>query len=204
MRFVAVLGTHSWQPEDDPTRWWHPKSPWSQYMDTQGLRHAKPQRPFVWSGDLDGTWIHRGNDWEVGADWLTDYLGDLPYDWRNVIAHSHGGQVAMLAAREVTMRSLIMIGTPVRDEIEDIALESVANIGTCLHVSDASWDWMGTLGAVFDGRWSFRRTFDVSGIGTLQLKGIGHSGLLCEPEHFDKWKEHGLIDVLTSAPETAA
>lgn len=173
-------------------------------METHGLRHAKPGRPFVWSGDLDGTWIHRGNDWEVGAEWLIDYLSDLPYDWRNVVAHSHGGQVAMLAAQEIPMRSLIMIGTPVRSEIEKIAPVSVANIGTCLHVSDAKWDWMGTLGAVFDARWSLRRTFNVSGIGTLQLKGIGHSGLLSEPKQFPKWEEHGLISLMTATPGAAA
>jgi pimeloyl-ACP methyl ester carboxylesterase len=205
-RMIPVLGTHAWKTPDDGSQWWHPKSAWSAYMESQGLRHAKPHRPFVWTGDLDGTLVHRGNDWEVGAAWLAAYLEVLPYDWRNVVAHSHGGQVALLAAVEVPMRSLVMIGTPVRDEIEKIAHLSAANIGTCIHVSDSRWngDFVALAGALFDRRWSLRRTFNVSGIGTLQIKGIGHSGMVSEPKHFSKWADHGLVDVLTATTGAAA
>jgi hypothetical protein len=193
-RYISVLGTHAWDPRQPTLQWWHPKSAFSTYLETHGLTHAKPGRPFIWSGDLDGTWLHRGNDWEAGAEWLSYYLSDLPYDWRNVIAHSHGGQ---LAAKTTAMRSLVMVGTPVRKEIEKIAPVAVANIGTCVQVIDQRRDWIATAGGVFDGNLSWRREFDVLGIQVTKLPNIGHSGLLCDAKHFPKWKEAGLLSLLT-------
>lgn len=196
-RYVAVLGTHAWDRRYPEGQWWHPKSPFSAFLRSHDCRHAKPMDPFVWSGDLDGALLANGNDWEAGGKALKYYLRDLPYDSRNVIAHSHGGQVALYAAMEVPIRSLVMVGTPVRKEIEQsvcpVALE---RIGTCVHVSDKDWDWMGMLGAVFDRRWRLRRTFTDPAITTIQLKKIGHSGLLNNPALFPLWVSEGLIAAL--------
>lgn len=195
-RYVSVFGTHAWR--QDRIDWWHPKSAFSLYMKVHRFDHAKPFRPFIWSGDIDGALWANGNDWEAGAAALVEYLEDLPYDWRNIIAHSHGGQVALIAAREIAMRSLVMIATPIREEIETrVAPIALANIGTCVHVTDPNRDWMGFLGGLFDGRWSTRRTFDVPGIRTVRIKGIGHSGMLCEQKHFPKWNDEGLLDALS-------
>ena len=113
------------------------------------------------------------------------------------MAHSHGGQIALLAAAQLPMRSLIMVGTPVRRSIETtVAPLAVPNLGSCLHVSDPRWDLMGLAGALMDGRLSLRRTFNVPGIRCDQPAGIGHSQLLCDPRKFSLWKERGYLNLL--------
>lgn len=194
-KWVGVLGTWGWSRAR--RGWWAHDSPFSAYLRTQGLTPAREGHPFVWTGDVDGVPIVAGNDWEVGAIWLGDYLAALPYDDRNVIAHSHGGQLALIAATTVPLRSLILVATPVRKAIEEtVAPTAVGNIGECLHLSDARMDVIGWAGALLDGRWSLRRTFDVDGIRCEQVRGMGHSRLLTDPAAFRLWDEHGWLDVL--------
>lgn len=191
--FVAVLGTHGWDQKQPERQWWHPASPWSAFMRAHGFDHATPDEPFIWSGDLDGALFASGNDWEAGGVWLARHLRRLPYEHRNVVAHSHGGQLAALAALSVPMRSLVMIGTPVRKEIErHVWPVAVANVGACLQVIDEQRDWIATLGGLFDGNVSFRREFSVPGIRVRKLSKVGHSGLLCEASRFPLWSSAGL------------
>lgn len=204
--YVSVLGTHAWDREHPERQWWHPSSPFSTFMAGHGHYHARPDEPFLWSGDLDGALWANGNDWEAGGVWLSRYLRNLAYADRNVIAHSHGGQVALLAAVDVPIRSLVMIATPVRKEIErDVLPGALPSIGTCVHVSDSRWygDWIGLAGAVFDGRLNFRRTFEDARIRTVRLPDIGHSTLLCEPTQFRLWQTIGLLDALRGVPDGA-
>ncbi len=196
-KYVGVLGTHGWTK--DPTRsWWPAGSPFNLFLEQQGIVMARPVRPFCWSGDIDGVpMIANGNDWEAGAVALLYYLEHLPYEDRNLIAHSHGGQVALMAAHKgMAIRSLILIGTPVRDEIEAIAPAALSTIGCCLHLCDARFDFMGFAGALLDWRFSLRRTFTVPGIDSRRVKGIGHSGLLYDPTKFPLWASEGWLDVL--------
>ena len=195
--WVGVLGTHGW-PDIPEQAWWHRASPFARFLAQQGLQPARPETPFVWSGDLQGVpFFGAGKDWEAGAQALRYYLEDLPYESRNVIAHSHGGQVALLCAVDLPLRSLVMVGTPVRKDIERrIAPVAARQIGRCLHLSDAKWDWMGLGGALFDRRLSFRRTFRVPGIVCEQVHGIGHSGILRDERLFPLWLEHGWINAL--------
>ena len=204
-KLVEVFGTKGWTK--DPRRsWWPNDSPFNAFMRRQGFELARPYRPFYWTGGLDGVPVFaNGNDWEAGRENFIDYCEALPYEWRNVIGHSHGGQIILgAAAAGLQLRSVILIGTPVRKEVEEkIAPEAVKNIGRCLHLVDARFDKMGLLGAVLDRRISFRRTFDVDGIDSRKVKGIGHSGLLYEPKLFEKWLEHDWLDVLRGAPAPA-
>lgn len=204
-RFISVLGTHGW-PDDPSREWWWPgdahtaPSPLCQFLAGHGILPARPDRPMKWSGDVDGI-PGSGKDWEAGAESLTYYAECLPYELRNVIAHSHGGQVALLAAADgLKLRSLIMVGTPVRKDIEKfIAPLAVRNIGRVLHITDAQWDAWGLLGGLFDFRLSFRRHFLVPGIVSEKVKGIGHAEILRDQKRFALWEQHGWLDVLRGA-----
>lgn len=211
--FTTVFGTHAWDREHPERQWWHPQSLWSRYMHAQGCAHARPDEPFLWSGDLDGT-PGAGNDWEITAVWLRRYLRTLAYEDRNLIAHSHGGQPALEAAinggdseRGVPIRTLIMIGTPVRKHTERVVCpQALPNIARCVQVIDQHRDWTATLGGLFDRQFTFRRDFRVpavpgvhGGIQVVKLPQIGHSGLLNDPTQFPLWETAGLLAALKSA-----
>lgn len=201
---IAVLGTGSWRA--DTRQWWHAGSAFNAFLATQGIEPAKPDDPFIWSGDLQGVpVIGAGKDWEAGAWSLRRYVEPLPYWDRNIVAHSHGGNVALLAAAGgLKLRSLFLIATPVRKHIEEhVAPLAVRNVsaGRLLHITDRHWDTMGMLGALFDWRLSFRRHFLVPGMTSVRVKGIGHSRLLHDPRVFPKWIENGWLTILR--PSTA-
>jgi hypothetical protein len=210
-RLVTVFGTHGLNLEHPEQEWHHPQSAWWAYMREHGFEEADPDDPFIWSGDIDGT-PFAGNDWEVTTIWLRRYLRSLPYEDRNVIAHSHGGQPAIEAAIEVPIRSLIMFGTPVRKRIEqEVCPKALPNIGACVQVIDERRDWTATLGGLFDGDLRWRREFKVppvpgvhGGIQVKKLPKIGHSNILRDPAFFPVMESAGLLDVLTSSPEAAA
>jgi len=202
MTYVAVLGTWAW-PDDEDDRgleWWQPTSAFAAMLRARGLDPVLPDDPFVWSGDLDGVpWLANGRDWEAGAANLAHYLrGLLPND-RNVIAHSHGGAVALFAARRLPIRRLLTIGTPARKEVRAAARSALqsGHLGAWLHVHDASWDWMGSLGALFDGQLRLSRAMGLPGMTDLAIPRIGHSGLLAGGTLADgAWQRHGLYDFL--------
>lgn len=196
--WTGVLGTHGSRTAY-PDQWVHPESPFSRYLKTQGFSPARPGRPFRGSTtDLDGVPVFAdGNDWEAGAYAWIDYLQAVglvdeylnPLEYFVAFVHSHGGQLALIAAAEgLKIPALVMVGTPVRKEIEEtVAPKAVANIGVCLHLCDARWDFIGLAGAVLDWRFSLRRTFRVKGIDSQKVNGVGHSGLYVTPEDFEKW-----------------
>lgn len=195
-RWIGVLGTWGAYRSNR----WDLESPLTRFLERQGFAPARPGRPFNgWTTNLDGVPVlANGNDWEAGAEAVTYYAESLPYESLNFIVHSHAGQCLLIAAANgLKVRSLVMVGTPVRKDIElSVAPAAVTNIGRCLHITDARWDVMGFAGAVFDGRWSLRRTFRVPGIESVQARGIGHSGLLTDPSTFHLWVARGWLDVL--------
>jgi hypothetical protein len=189
----------------DRTAWTHRDSDFSRFLRTHGVEPARPERPFDWKGGLDGIPFIGGNDWEAAMESFVYYTEDFPYDDRNVIAHSHSGQFVLMAAADgLQLRSLVMVGTPVRRDIERyIAPLAVRNIGHVLHISDASWDWWGLAGALFDRRLSFRRHFNVPGIATDRVTGIGHAGILRDEQLFDLWTQRGWLKVLRGVVQEA-
>jgi pimeloyl-ACP methyl ester carboxylesterase len=112
--WVGVLGTHGWPEKGAEHEWWHPESPFAAWLRQRGLTPARP-KPFVWSGDLQGVPLFgAGKDWQAGAAALDYYLCSLPHP-PLVIAHSHGGAVALLcAAGGRRIEALVTVGTPVR------------------------------------------------------------------------------------------
>lgn len=199
-KWVGVLGTWGFSPEATKLHWWQAGSQFALSMEAHGLTIARPGHEFVWSGDLDGTWWNRGNDWEAGAVNLEQYLGGLRPEDRNVIAHSHGGAVALLAARRVPIRSLVTIGTPARKDVRQAARDAVlaGRLGVWRHVYDTQVDWMGWLGALMDGQFRVSRAMALDGCADTPLPGIGHSGLL-DGTRGEVWQSAGLVRALVEA-----
>src|SRR5688572_28466454 len=154
MRWIPVHGTN----DVGPDAWWR-GGPFVEYLAEHDLTRVIPT--FEWSGDLDGVFWDNSRDWIAGGKSLFYYLRPLhPMD-RNLIAHSHGGAVALECAQYLPIRTLITVGTPVRKAVQEAgrrALEK-GHLGSWHHVYDKSgdrWQWFGQL---FDGRWFGDRAF---------------------------------------------
>lgn len=201
--YIPVFGTHGW--EKDPSKcWWDKNSALSQFFFKLNLLQLFPDRPFIWSGDLDGVWkIFNGKDWEAGAEalgWMLEHpLGPVPHGARNIIAHSHGGQVALLAAAAgIRIHRLITCGTPYRHEFEKDGTYAAARdkIDRWLHICDSHGDRISILGGIGDSvfgkvvenKWAHENH---------DVEGISHSKILYEPSYFHLWEEKEWAKFLT-------
>lgn len=200
-RYIGVYGTFG--REDD---WPLPTSAFGRFMASQDFAPAR-FRPFKgFTGDLDGVPLFgSGEDWEAGTEAFIDYCYPIPYEDMNVIGHSHAVQpILMAAAKGLEIRSLILVGSPVRRNLEELAPEALKHIGVCRHLYDPGWDTWGLFGMLFDGRLSLRRSFRVEGMASEAVKGMGHSGVLLKPELFLLWVERGWLDLLRGVPDVEA
>lgn len=196
-------------PDGDPD-WWQPGSPLARLFACHGL-DAGAYDPFVWTGDLSGlariapwNWFrsNASRDWQAEGQALRYVLEPrgcpVPFASRNLVAHSHGGQgVFYAAAAGVKIRRLITVSTPVRGDMEKVVAAARPNIERWLHVYDPRKlaDRYQVLGELGDGRLGWRRSFTQADVN-VSIPGVGHTGLLTEPEWFPKWESHGLISFL--------
>lgn len=215
---LPIAGTEGWGDT-----WWQDGSEWLEHLANANVRALRrdtlrgPQ-PFRWSTDLDGldpfrallnvvrgffnrhklAAVHR--DWQAGGESCAGFLTDVPYERRNLIAHSHGGQVGIYAALDREIRTLVTIGTPVRGDMQEVYEQARPHIGYHLHICDDTWDLWGTLGQLFDGDVTIHRTFPKSwAVGpdlTITLPGIGHAKVLRDPQELRKWTASGWVDLL--------
>lgn len=200
MRYVPVHGTGDHTKPDA----WFRGGLLVEYLAEHDLTRVLPT--FEWSGGLWGVPWDSGKDWYDPAKALWYYLRALPFWDRNLVAHSHGGNVALLTAEYLPIRTLITIGTPVRKDICAVAAKALAKgyIGSWHHVYDKSRDRIQWLGQMFDGRWFGDRAFGLPGMTDHPLKGIGHSKILHQPELFHHWRDEGLIAALRADTTEAA
>lgn len=180
--------------------WTRPGSAWRTFMARQGA--AFPAEPFQWSGDVSGlprlfSWwtTEKYSDWRAGAAALSWYLRGFPYEARNVVAHSHGGQLALFAAAQhyTWIRRLVTVATPCRGDLEGVTHLARPNIAHWTHVSSLDGDLMARLGQLFDGRIRRGRTQPLADLNVRHTK-IGHSGMLQDPALFELWG--GLLDTI--------
>jgi len=205
---LLVHGTWSGDfKNNDAPQWWEPGSGFAGFLAKQGL-DASAFEPFRWSGDLTGlarlfpwNWFKplQSRDWEAGAQALRYLLEPrgcpVPFSQRNLIAHSHGGQVAILAAASgLRIRRLVTVSTPVRADMVDAIAKARPNIERWMHVYDPTLkDRMQVLGEIGDGRLGWKRSFPAADV-KVSMAGAGHSGVLTQPEWFPLWKIRGLVD----------
>ena len=195
-KYIAIPGTWGFKGEEAPGDvWWAEYSQFANMMSRHGLTPIGTG-PFVWSTDVDGAslWSLFGrddphNDWQAGAWALGYYLKGVPYEDRNIIAHSHGGQVALYAARHgIKIRNLVTIATPVRKDMQGVAQAAASNIGSWTHVYSDWTDYMQLLGGLFDGQIAFNRRMPFAH-KNIKVPHVGHSGLLNTPRHWGHWAE---------------
>lgn len=192
-RYIPIAGTWgataSWVLRDD--------DPWVRFMAQHDLMPLRGPsgKPFTWTGALNGFWLTGKDDWLAGSWDLQRWISTVPYYDRNIIAHSHGGQLVLLmCARGVEIRTLTTVGTPVRRDVP--AAEAAKHICYWQHLHDRKMDWMATLrrlGQLGDGKVSKDRRFQIRGVRNIPLHKIGHSDLLSKPAAFHNWVDSQAI-----------
>ena len=185
LTYVPVAGTHDWNPDEAGGRWWERDSAFATFMSRHDVeRRGRAAFPF-WSTALSGALFvgPARRAWWHGAYVLADYLEGLPFDERNVIALSHGGQVAAIAAGLVTgVHRLVTVGTPVR---KDLARAYRRIRCPWMHLYSTGWEnrWQ-VFGELFDR--GVRRRWDMPAPAlNRRVEGIGHGDLLRDPERFE-------------------
>lgn len=179
--------------------WAQPETPFRYALSRAGFQVSMP--PFEWSGDISGipslTASRKHSDWKAGGAALAYYLRNLPYEDRNIIAHSHGGQVvAYCAARhQVPIRRVVTVSTPTRRDMAPVWADAVPLIGYWAHVASKDGDWFARLGQAFDGHFGWERKQSQADVNVL-VPGVGHTGILSDPETVPLWRELGLFDYL--------
>ena len=203
-RYVPIAGTHgfrdAWCMENT--------SPFARMMTDNHFAKilTSTGRPFRWSTDLNGLfvnwkfWDRRNSDWEAGADALFYFLDQVPYRDRNVIAHSHGGQVAIIAAAwGLQLRTLTTVSTPVRADVP--AAAAARNIGMWQHIYDRRWDAIGLAGQAGDLALDGGRAFNnLDSVLNRPLASVSHSKVLRDERFVDLWTANGYLEAIRRAP----
>lgn len=199
MSLVLIAGTNSWDGYD-AVDCYCSEHPFSRMLLENGcepLYDAKCH--FLWSTDADCLRLDRKNhiDWQSGGAALSYYMRMAGLKEIDVIAHSHGLQVALYAAAVygVKIRNMMSMGSPVRKDMEAVAKAARLDIKQWLHVhSDGSdkWQW---LGEMFDGKLGIVREHPLADRNDFVPK-VGHSELLRDPSKYHFWKEKGWVDFL--------
>jgi hypothetical protein len=192
---ITVPGTHA--RRRGPLDMWWTNSKFTDRLKDHAIEPWRLEDPFNWSTDLDGTpWTGAHYDWQAGGDALRYYMLGTDFEQRNILTHSHGLQVALYAAASGQhIRRLISVTGPVRKDMEKITELARPHIDKWLHIHTDGSDWVQLLGAVFDGHIGIHREQPLADIND-SVKGVGHSGLLIEPEHFWHWSARGWFDFL--------
>jgi len=203
METIAYLPIAGTDAKDDP---WvvDGLSPHTRFMRARGFEPIRNGygEPWEWSTALNGLWWTGKAIWREDARRLHTFLSNIPYEHRNVIAHSHGGQLAIMAcASGLKIRTLTTLGTPVRN---DVGVEAAhKNIGFWQHVYDVDRDWMQTvqraperLGQLADWRVSTERRFLLPGVQNHGMVGISHSRLVRDETAFHEWDDKSLLSLI--------
>jgi len=208
---LLVQGTHGWGRSAD-VQWWECRSPFVAFLRSMDFRIIGGDRPYIWDTDLDGIgWLHRRpfkkhRNWEAAGLSLYAYIvPPLNAQWddyvpiadRNLIAHSHAMQVVAYAcAAGLKINRLITIGSPVRQDMDEVYHLARANIREWMHVHSDGSDRVQWFGELFDGHLGIVRKQAAATTNLLVAK-VSHSKLLNDPSCFLLWQTKGLVGFLT-------
>lgn len=187
--YIPIPGTDAWDEDENNYQWYERGSTFTRHLATQNLvLHAVGYLP--WSTSLDGflgRHPHKHTIWKGAAKHMLCHLERVPFAERNIVAHSHGGQVVFYAmSYGLRIRNLITVGTPVRGDMEKTLLSGLGNVDYWHHICDSKTDKTSILGALFDGKLRVKHTFDLCS-SQDDIKGIGHSKILNEQQSIELW-----------------
>lgn len=173
----------------DSDAWWRQGSPfWTAALEA-GVTLQNGDDPYNWTTEVDGL-LGRNRDWETAGDALRWYVAARGEETVNVIAHSHGGQVALYAAAGgLSINTLVTVATPVRADMEPVIAKARVNLPRWIHLRSDNSDWFQWFGEILDGRLAWPgsvRDFPLADKTVIE-GGVGHSGLL-DPETWTKLK----------------
>lgn len=175
--------------------WWRPNGTFWLYIDNiYKSRHRSNQlyagqHPFSWSG---------GNDHKErvqGSRDFRDWLLQNPHNQLDVIAHSHGGNVCLLATwLGVKIRKLILLGNPIRLEY----FPNLRNIAEVHNVFSTGDHIQMPAGTIPNGRGEGRTLGDSQNVFNYRAYDDGHGK---NPSHSDlhesaTWNANDLHDLL--------
>lgn len=186
-RLVTIQGTHGLEDA-----WWKPGSDWGKLAEKHHVHFLSHDDPFKWSTALEGI-VGKNRAWESGGDHLKRYLEFKGYNQPvNIVAHSHGGNVAAYALAEgLKCSTLITVATPVRRDMRDVWKRARRNIYLWVHVHAECLDYMQLLGSLFDGTFGFYRKMKLADMN-LREPTRNHSNLL----DATFWEERGWFNFL--------
>lgn len=188
MKYLPIAGTDGWNDA-----WCRDDSDFGTMMIAEGFTSLRAgDRPFRWSTALDGL-LGEDRDWEAASYALYYFLLGVPYADRNLIAHSHGGQLPiLLAASGFPIRSLTTVGTPARDDMPLEAAE--AFIGFHQHIYDLKRDLWGWLGSVGDASLRLERRLNDPRVRNIGIADISHSKVLRDTTYIPFWQSKGWLE----------
>lgn len=175
---VFIGGTWSGHLEDDEVQWW-------QYWNTGTFAHKftrfynRAGYAFQWSGDLKVSRWRWSKPWKKAALRLITELKEAEIHRPVIVAHSHGGNVALHAiALGLEVEHLITLATPPRGGVPQAGCKWTHIVG--------SRDWTTRFGMMFDGRISMRTTH--KNAKNIVLKKENHASVHKIPT----WTKHDL------------
>ncbi|MBL3827213.1 MULTISPECIES: esterase/lipase family protein [unclassified Marinobacter] len=144
--------------------WWQKGGDFWKYIDSLVPNLYQGSSPFKWSGDNS-----HGKRKAAAKDLFNWLQGVSEVD---IIAHSHGGNIAMEATRMgLNIKKLILLGTPVRYEYAPI-MENIEKL-YCVY---SKGDTIQKLGAKFSTRGDGRTMADSSKIINCYADDNGNNG----------------------------
>lgn len=159
---------------------------------------------YTWSSDLGGHWFGDKDlrVWHAAGINLLHYLvpplcerSKAPVE-TNLIAHSHGLQVALYACAEgLLVNTLISVGSPIRHDMLRVAEQARKNIAYWLHIHSDESDRMQWLGELFDGHLGVVRRHPLADWNE-SVSGMGHSQVLRDPSRYGLWSSRGWLEAL--------
>lgn len=187
MLTILVAGTWG---DGDGDKWWRPGSPFAQMIEEADA--AMPPEPFRWTANLDGV-LGENAEWARWGIALTWFAHKHSKGRRvNIIAHSHGGQVAAHALEAgLRVGTLITVATPVRRDMLPVWAAGAPNLRRWVHIhSDAAdgWQWWGSR---FSGWFIVPRDMPAPAENILE-QGAGHGELLSP----NLWRGKGWANLL--------
>lgn len=173
-----------------PDKWWRWGESFPLYIDDLTHDVYKGGDPFEWNGGFDE------EDLEEGARALVAWLRANRMDRVTIIAHSNGGNVAIIASNQLEpdrrIDKLILLGTPLVEQY----IPNAARIGVLYNVYSEE-DWVQPLGEWYlggargDGRTLPEARENIK-VGVVNLQ-EAHSDL----HNPEVWRRNGLDRLLT-------